>query len=256
MGDTKTMFCSSNPPGGRHRISSKFIKNLDTRPQKRSSALYSLDCRTLFGWIKIRNNPDWDNIKMDLKQDEDVYWINLILKQEHVVECFEPRNIGVRATSAEKCHRPGIITRSIPEMGRDRLPQPSIIHQHFITRRHTVWAKGRDSSVGIATTLRAGRSEDRIPVEARLSEPVQNGPEAHPASYTMGTGSFARVMRPGRGDHHPPHLTPRLKKEYSDTSIPPWAFVACSGVNITFTVCARWSKSLCAPDDYNPDSYE
>jgi len=35
----------------------------------------------------------------------------------------------------------------------------------------------------------------------------------HPASYTMGTGSFPRVKRPGRGVDHPPHQAPRLKKE-------------------------------------------
>ena len=36
---------------------------------------------------------------------------------------------------------------------------------------------------------------------------------AHPASYTMGTGSFPGVKRPGRGVNHPPQLAPRLKKE-------------------------------------------
>ena len=39
-------------------------------------------------------------------------------------------------------------------------------------------------------SLRAERSGDRIPVEARFSSPVQTGPVAHPASYTTGTGSF------------------------------------------------------------------
>jgi hypothetical protein len=38
--------------------------------------------------------------------------------------------------------------------------------------------------------LRAGWSGDRIPVGARFSAPVQTGLEAHPASCTMGTGSF------------------------------------------------------------------
>ena len=41
--------------------------------------------------------------------------------------------------------------------------------------------------------LRAGRSGDRIPVEARFSAPVQTGPEAHPASCAMGTGSYPGV---------------------------------------------------------------
>ena len=42
-----------------------------------------------------------------------------------------------------------------------------------------------------------------------------------PASYTMGTGSFPGVKRPGRGVDHPSHLAPRLEKELSYTSTPP-----------------------------------
>jgi len=35
--------------------------------------------------------------------------------------------------------------------------------------------------------------------------PVQTGPGAHPASYTMGTGSFLGVRQLGHGvDHRPP----------------------------------------------------
>jgi hypothetical protein len=57
---------------------------------------------------------------------------------------------------------------------------------------------GPGSSVGIATELRAGRTGDRIPVDARFSTPVQTGRGAHPASCTMGTVSFAGV-KSGRG---------------------------------------------------------
>ena len=62
---------------------------------------------------------------------------------------------------------------------------------------------------------------DRIPVGARFSAPVQTGPGAHPAFYKMGAGSFLGVKRPVRSVDHPPHLVPRLKKEYSYTSTPP-----------------------------------
>jgi hypothetical protein len=40
--------------------------------------------------------------------------------------------------------------------------------------------------------LRAGRPGDRILVWVRFSAPVQTGSGAHPASYTMGTGSLSR----------------------------------------------------------------
>jgi len=38
---------------------------------------------------------------------------------------------------------------------------------------------------------RAGRSRDRILVWTRFSTPFQTDPGAHPASYTMGTGSLS-----------------------------------------------------------------
>ena len=41
--------------------------------------------------------------------------------------------------------------------------------------------------------LRAGRSGDRIPVGKRFSAPVKTGPGTHPATCTMGTGSFPGV---------------------------------------------------------------
>jgi len=54
--------------------------------------------------------------------------------------------------------------------------------------------------------IRVGRSGDRNPVGAKFSTKVQAGPKAHVASYTMGTGYFPGVKRPGRRiDHLPPH---------------------------------------------------
>ena len=55
-------------------------------------------------------------------------------------------------------------------------------------------------------SLRAGRSGDRIPVGARFSALVQTDPGVHPASYTIGTGSFPGVKRPRRGADHPPTI--------------------------------------------------
>ena len=70
---------------------------------------------------------------------------------------------------------------------------------------------------------------------ARFSAPVQTGPGAHPASYTMGTGPFPGVKRPESGFDHRPHTVPRLKKEKSYTSTPLWTFAASTRMKITFT---------------------
>jgi len=40
-------------------------------------------------------------------------------------------------------------------------------------------------------------------MEARFSALVQTGPGAQPTYYTMGTGSFSGVKRPGCGVDHP-----------------------------------------------------
>ena len=70
--------------------------------------------------------------------------------------------------------------------------------------------------------LRAGRSGDRILVEARFSAPVQTCPEAHPAFFKMGTGSFPG-LRCYRGVTLNPHplLVQRSKIEQSYTSTLP-----------------------------------
>ena len=56
---------------------------------------------------------------------------------------------------------------------------------------------GRDSAVGIATALRAGRSGDRIPVDSRFSTPVQTGPEAchYNGYWVFPGGKAAEVWR-------------------------------------------------------------
>jgi len=70
---------------------------------------------------------------------------------------------------------------------------------------------------------------------SRFSAPLQTGPRAHPASYTMGTGSFPGVKRPERGVDHPPSSSAEVKERVVIPLLPLWAFVACSRVNFTFT---------------------
>jgi hypothetical protein len=89
--------------------------------------------------------------------------------------------------------------------------------------------------------LWAGRSGYRIPVEARFSAPVQTVPGAHPASCTMGTGSFPGV-KSGRGVT----LTPRpllvscSRKGRAIHLLPLWAvrpvqsLSACTKVHFSF----------------------
>jgi hypothetical protein len=57
---------------------------------------------------------------------------------------------------------------------------------------------GRDSSVGIATAYGLDGPGIEPRGGARFSVPVHTGPEAQPASYTMGTRSFLGI-RCGRG---------------------------------------------------------
>ena len=88
----------------------------------------------------------------------------------------------------------------------------------------------KDKTQNAGQSRRRSKYKDRtreskiIPVGATFFAPVQTGPGAHPA-YTMGTGSFPGVKRPGSGVNHPSQLAPRLKKEWSYTysrSAPSW----------------------------------
>jgi hypothetical protein len=73
------------------------------------------------------------------------------------------------------------------------------------------------TEIGLA---RSGRSGDRIPVTTRFSAPVQTGLGAHTPSYTMGTGSFPGLKRPGRGAD--PLPSSAEVKERIPPSVPSW----------------------------------
>jgi hypothetical protein len=70
------------------------------------------------------------------------------------------------------------------------------------------------SSVGIATAT--GYGLDGPGIESRWGRDfshVQAGPEAHPAAYTMGTGSFPGIKQPRRGADHPPLPSAKVEHE-------------------------------------------
>jgi hypothetical protein len=81
---------------------------------------------------------------------------------------------------------------------------------NIVTEWHNIFLNSYNMEVWPAQlsrysdSLYAGQCSVLTPVGARFSTHVQTGPGAHPASCTMGTGSFPGVKRPGRGVDHPP----------------------------------------------------
>ena len=61
----------------------------------------------------------------------------------------------------------------------------------------------------------------------RFSAPVQNGPGAHPASYTTGTGSLPGVKGPGRGVDQPLPYSAEAKERVELYIYSHSTFVAC-----------------------------
>ena len=106
--------------------------------------------------------------------------------------------------------------------------------RNFVEICHQVLGPGWLSRY--SDSLRAGRSGDRIPVGLKFSAPVQTGPGTHPASYTMGTGSFPGVKRPGRGVDRPPpssaEIEGRVELYLYSPSGPSWPVI---GRAFTFT---------------------
>jgi hypothetical protein len=75
-------------------------------------------------------------------------------------------------------------------------------------------------------SLRAGGPGIESRWGSRFSAPVQTGPGAHPASSTVGTGSFPGVKRPERDVDHPPSSSAedkeRIKLYIYSPSGPSW----------------------------------
>jgi hypothetical protein len=109
-------------------------------------------------------------------------------------------------------------------------------------------AESRDSSVGIAIRLWAGRSvyrDDRSSIPGRgweffCSPPGPDGLWTHPASYPMGIGgSYTGLKRPGSEADHSPPSRAEVKNTWSYNSTPPYTFTEWCLVKhrdeITFT---------------------
>jgi hypothetical protein len=88
-----------------------------------------------------------------------------------------------------------------------------------------LWAGIHQSVLRLATGWTVRRSNP-IGGGAIFSAPVQTGPRVHPTSYTMVTGSFFGIKRPGRGaDHlHPPNaeVEGRVQLPIYSPSGPSW----------------------------------
>ena len=124
-------------------------------------------------------------------------------------ECFVTRHFlrwGVISTSPN------------PQAGWPTIvgcPRPLIQYVHS----YPPYRVGRNKVAGIATRYGLGGPGIESRWRVDFSAPVQTGAGAHPPFYTMVTGSFPGVKRPGRGVDHPP-LPSAEGKEYSYTSIP------------------------------------
>ena len=107
---------------------------------------------------------------------------------------------------------------------------------------------GQGSVVSTVTGYRLDGPGIESRWEARFFAPVQTGPGAHPASCTMGTGSFPGV-KSGRGVALTPHplLVPWSRKGRAIPLLPLWAMrpvqslSACTRVTFTFTFIPRFS---------------
>jgi hypothetical protein len=88
---------------------------------------------------------------------------------------------------------------------------PSVIRPQFCRTHllgHLTYWHGRGGVVdSYSALLRAGQSEDRIPVGANFLHPSR----AHPASYTRSTEPQPGVQRSGRGVKHPLPSTTKVK---------------------------------------------
>ena len=108
-------------------------------------------------------------------------------------------------------------------------------HNNLQSVKHTRSTSPKKSVNSPPTQTEKKKSGDQIPVGVRFSAPVQTSSEDHPASYTIGTGSFPGIKWPGRGVDLPPPPNAKVKSRAIPLLLL-WVFVVSYRVNFTFTV--------------------
>jgi len=76
---------------------------------------------------------------------------------------------------------------------------------------------------------------DSISGEGKTFRTVQNGPGAHPASYTMGTESCQVLQQPGHGVEHLTVCSAKVKERNELYLYCTMCYMACYWMNFFFT---------------------
>jgi len=103
-------------------------------------------------------------------------------------------------------------------------------------------------------SLQDGRSGDWILMGAISFAPIQTGPGAHPASYTMHTRSFLGVKQLGCGVDHPPPSSAKVKERVElylySTSRPSWPVLGWT-LPIVYVIAVNSNNiSICMRKQY------
>jgi len=197
-----------------------YIKNSISAPQRPRRLYTKTDCVTLFTFRWMTE------IRWPSGQNAEVVSVHCYHCENIFVELFAKKKKKRRWPEARTFHTSGSL-RTLPAQflvnwnNTQRNAYFLNSYFNFLCLLHVSnWAGWR---CRYSDWPRAGRYGGRIPMEARSSAPVQTGSGAHPASCTMGTGSFPGV-KSGRGVTLNPHpfLVPWSRKSRAIPPLPLW----------------------------------
>jgi hypothetical protein len=100
----------------------------------------------------------------------------------------------------------------------------------------SIFIVGRAIAVGIVTCYGQDGSGIKSQWGVRFSALIQTSPGAHPDFYTLDTGSFLGIKRPGRGVDHPPLSSAEVKERVAILLLHLCAFMACYRVNFVISI--------------------